>query len=270
MTNQKRPQILLTNDDSINSPGIWAAAEALSDLGYVHVVAPRVQQTSMGRAMPRDSDGLIHPQKLLVRGKEWVIYGVGATPAQAVLHGILEVMGCPPDLVVSGINYGENLASGITVSGTVGAALEGASLGFKALAVSLQTPPTEYFDLSDRVDFSTAAWFTRFFAEKLLQKTMPFDVDVLKVDVPSNATPETPWVVTRQSRQRYYHAKPRNPSDTKGSRNMGYEIRVDRENLEEDSDLKSVVVDRKVSVTPISLDLTSRVDLQDLRRLLES
>jgi 5'-nucleotidase len=51
---------------------------------------------------------------------------------------------------------------------------------------------------------------------------------------------------------------------------MGYEIRVDRENLEEDSDLKTVVVDRKVSVTPISLDLTSRVDLQDLRRLLES
>ncbi len=151
MTHQKRPQILLTNDDSINSPGLWAAAEALSALGFVHVVAPRVQQTSMGRALPRDTDGHINPQKLVVHGKEWEVYGVGATPAQAVLHGMLEVMGFAPDLLVSGINYGENLASGITVSGTVGAALEGASLGIRSLAVSLQTPMTEHFDLSDRL-----------------------------------------------------------------------------------------------------------------------
>lgn len=270
MTQQKRPQILLTNDDSINSPGLWAAAEALSDLGFVHVVAPSVQQTSMGRALPRDTDGQIRPQKLFVHGKEWEVYGVGATPAQAVLHGMLEVMGFPPDLLVSGINYGENLASGITVSGTVGAALEGASMGIPALAVSLQTPVTEHFDLSDRVDFSVAAWFTRFFAEKLLLKKMPFDVDVLKVDIPSGATPETPWVVTRQSRQRYFYAKPKDPSVKEGSRNMGYEIRVDKECLEEDGDLKTVIVDGKVSVTPISLDLTSRVDLHDFRRLLES
>ena len=269
MTQQKRSQILLTNDDSINSPGLWAAAEALSDLGFVNVVAPRVQQTSMGRALPRDTDGHIRPQKLIVHGKEWDVYGVGATPAQAVLHGVLEVMGFKPDLLVSGINYGENVASGITVSGTVGAALEGASMGIPALAVSLQTPITEHFDLSDRVDFSTAAWFTRFFAEKLLHKTMPFDVDVLKVDVPSDATPETPWVVTRQSRQRYFYAKPRDPSITEGSRNMGYEARVYPEGLEEDGDLKTVILDRKVSVTPVSLDLTSRVDLHDFRRLLE-
>ena len=51
---------------------------------------------------------------------------------------------------------------------------------------------------------------------------------------------------------------------------MGYEVRVDQEGLEEDGDLKTVVIDRKVSVTPVSLDLTSRVDLQDFRRLLES
>ena len=73
MTRQKRSQILLTNDDSINSPGLWAAAEALSDLGFVHVVAPSVQQTSMGRALPRDTDGQIRSQKLLVHGKEWEV-----------------------------------------------------------------------------------------------------------------------------------------------------------------------------------------------------
>lgn len=270
MIQTRRPQILLTNDDSINSPGLWAAAEALSDLGFVHVVAPRVQQTSMGRALPRESDGLIRPQKLIVNGKDWDVYGVGGTPAQAVAHGVLEIMGFAPDLVVSGINYGENLASGITVSGTVGAALEAASMGYPALAVSLQTPITEHFNLSEKVDFSAAAWFARFFAQKLLLKAMPFDVDVLKVDIPSAATPQTPWVVTRQSRQRYFYALPREPHLREGPENMGYETRVDLQGLEEDGDLKTVVVDGKVSVTPISLDLTSRVDRQDLRRLLES
>ena len=69
MTKNNQPQILLTNDDSINSPGLWAAAEALSTLGYVHVVAPRVQQTSMGRALPRESDGIREVQKLVINGK---------------------------------------------------------------------------------------------------------------------------------------------------------------------------------------------------------
>ena len=270
MTENRRPQILLTNDDSINSPGLWAAAEALSELGFVHVVAPQVQQTSMGRSLPRESDGHIRAQKLTVNGKEWDVYGVGGTPAQAVLHGVLEVMEFAPDLVVSGINYGENVASGITVSGTVGAALEAASMGYPSLAVSLQTPLTEHFDLSDRVDFSVAAWFTGIFAEKLLSKKMPFDVDVLKVDVPSGATKETPWVVTCQSRQRYFYALPQDASITDGSRGLGYETRIDLDKLESDGDLKTVVVDKKVSVTPISLDLTSRVDRQDLRRLLEN
>src|SRR5512137_740517 len=112
-------QILLTNDDGIRSPGLWAAAEALSDLGYVTVAAPRDQSTAMGRSMPHVSDGVIRPETLHVRDKDWTVYAVGGSPAQAVLHGILEIMPQRPDLVVSGINYGENVATGITVSGTV-------------------------------------------------------------------------------------------------------------------------------------------------------
>ena len=120
MTINERPQILLTNDDSINSPGLWAAAEALSTLGYVHVVAPRVQQTSMGRALPRESDRIRETQELAINGETWQVHGIGGSPAQAVLHGLLSVMkDIKPDLVVSGINYGENVASGVTVSGTV-------------------------------------------------------------------------------------------------------------------------------------------------------
>lgn len=269
MTEPKRPQILLTNDDSIDSPGLWAAAEALAELGYVHVVAPRVQQTSMGRALPRESDHIIEERELLVNGKLWPVFAVGGSPAQAVLHGLLGIMDVQPDLVVSGINYGENVASGVTISGTVGAALEGASFGYPSLAVSLQTPVEEHFALSDRVDFSVAAHFTRFFAEKLLTKAMPFDVDVLKVDVPAKASTETAWRVTRQSRQRYFEVTSQVDPE-QGTKIIGYEAIIDGDKVEADSDLRAVLVDEVVSVTPISLDLTSRVDFKDLSALLES
>jgi len=76
-------QILLTNDDGIRSPGLWAAAEALSDLGYVTVAAPRDQSSGMGRSLPSASDGVISPETLTVRGKDWTVYAVGGSPAQA-------------------------------------------------------------------------------------------------------------------------------------------------------------------------------------------
>lgn len=268
MTNNHKPQILLTNDDSISSPGLWAAAEALAPLGFVHVAAPRVQQTSMGRAMPRESDGKIEAQTMTVHGKEWQVYSVGGSPAQAFLHGLYEVMGQEPDLVVSGINYGENVGTGVTISGTIGAALEAATLGIPALAVSLETPMSHHYSLSSEVDFSTAAYFTGLFAERLLRISLPFDVNVLKVDVPNTATSETPWKITRQSRERYFYPIPPKPETTEGSRNIGYEVRLPKDVIEPDSDIYAVLIDRIVSVTPLSVDLTSRVDFHSLESLI--
>jgi 5'-nucleotidase len=82
MDHRQRPQILLTNDDGINSPGLWVAAEALSSLGYVWVAAPREQSSGMGRSMPSSSDGIITTQTLKVHDNEWTIYAVGGTPAR--------------------------------------------------------------------------------------------------------------------------------------------------------------------------------------------
>ena len=84
----------------------------------------------------------------------------GRHPAQAVLHGVFEILGEKPDLLVSGINYGENLSEGITISGTVGAAMEGASLGIPSMAVSLQLLDDGFYTYSETVDFTTAAYFT--------------------------------------------------------------------------------------------------------------
>ena len=134
-----KPQILLTNDDGIQSPGLWSAAEALSEIGFVNVVAPRDQFSGSGRSFPTSSDGAIQPQEIEVHGKHWTVYAVGGTPAQTVSHAILEILPEYPDILVSGINYGENVGIGITASGTVGAAMEAASLGIPSLAVSLET-----------------------------------------------------------------------------------------------------------------------------------
>ncbi len=263
----EKRQILLTNDDGIESPGLWVAAEALSDLGYVTVAAPRDQSSGMGRSLPSTSDGVIRPQVLTVRGREWTVYSVGGSPAQAVLHGILEIMPRRPDLVVSGINYGENVASGITISGTVGAAMEAAGLGVRALAMSLETGVEHHRSYSRKIDFSTAAYFTAFFARLLLEKTMPADVDLLKVDVPSDATPQTPWQVTRQARQLYFTPIPPERSSWDQPGRVDYRLNAEV-NCEPDSDVYALRVKRQVSVTPLSLDMTSRVRLPELDDLL--
>ena len=265
---EKPIQILLTNDDGIQSPGLWAAAGALSELGYVHVVAPRDQFSGAGHSLPSTSDGIITPQQIQVNGKLWTVYSVGGTPAQAILHAICEILPERPNLVVSGINYGENLGVGVTVSGTVGAAMEGAGNGIPALAVSLETDQTEHLSYSTAIDFSAAAYFTSLFGRMILQRKLPADVDLLKVDVPCDATSETPWEVTRLSQQMYF--VPVTPKRARWDQpeTVGYRRIEELSGTGVDTDVYALRVKRVVSVTPLSLDLTSRVNLQDFDQLL--
>ncbi len=260
-------QILLTNDDGIESPGLWAAASALSELGFVHVVAPRQQVSGAGRSLPGASDGIIQKQTLRINGQSWPVYAVNGAPAQCVLHALLEILPQPPDLLVSGINYGENLGNGVTISGTVGAALEAASNGIPALAVSLETDIEHQLSNSDQIDFSVAAVFTCRFARQMLGQAMPPDVDLLKVEVPSDATSDTPWEVTRVSKHRYYIPLPplRAAWDQPGP--LGYTLSTELDQAPPDTDI-AAVRRRRVAVSPLSLDLTSRTDLSALDRLL--
>lgn len=265
-TLKKKKQILLTNDDGILSPGLWAAAEALSKLGFVTVAAPRLQSSGMGRSLPVTSDGIIKEETVEVHGQQWLVYAVGGSPAQAVQHGILEIMPTRPDLVVSGINYGENVASGITISGTVGAAMEAASMGIPALAVSLETDQSHHLSYSKEVDFSAAAYFTHKFAAALLSQSLPEGTDLLKLDVPSDARPDTAWQWTRVSRQRYYlPTKPkRNNWNEPGT--VGYKQAIDWENEDLDSDVYVLHKKRMVSVSPVTLDMTAQTPVSMLNK----
>lgn len=256
-------QILLTNDDGIRSPGLWAAAEALSALGYVTVAAPREQSSGMGRSMPSTSDGIISIEQVQVNGQGWEVYAVGGSPAQAVQHGVMRILGVKPDLVVSGINYGENLSRGITVSGTVGAAMEGAAFGIPALAISLETSKEHHLSYSEDVDFATAAYFTHLFAKKLLNKPFPPNSCLLKVDVPSSATPQTNWRTVRLSPNGYYHPVLEKETPFDKPHLMDYDARVDWENEPPDTDVYVLYHDQEVAVTPLTLDMTAKVGMQD-------
>ncbi len=264
-----KAQILLTNDDGIRSPGLWAAAKALSDIGYVHVAAPRDQYSGAGRSMPSHSDGRIRVEQVQVNGKVWDVHAVGGAPAQVVLHAILEILPRQPDLVVSGINYGENVGSGVTVSGTVGAALEAASIGIPSLAVSLETIVDHHLSYSTQVDFTTAAYFSAFFGRMLLERGMPPGVQVLKIDIPIGATPETPWELTRLSPNPYFIPIPPQRRSWDEPVNVGYRVVDALESEPPGTDIYALRVNRHIAVVPLSLDMTSRVDFSALKNYLE-
>ena len=259
--------ILFTNDDGIDSPGLWAVVRAFAGLGDRLVVAPREQQSATGRSMPISSKGRIYPYEQNPE-PNCVAYAVDGTPAQAVQHGIIELAKEQPMLVVSGINYGENTGNGVTISGTVGAALEAASFGIPALAVSQQTRHELHLTYSQEVDFEPAAYFARKFGEWLVSHPAhPDDVDLLKVDVPLKATLDTPWEVTRLSRRRvYWPTRPERLSLNDTGR-LGYKHDIDPSQAEPDSDVHVLMAKGHISVTPMSLDMSSRTDRFRLKQL---
>jgi 5'-nucleotidase len=195
-----RPLILLTNDDGIESPGLRAAAEAVLDLGDLLIAAPRHQQSSMGRSLWGNRNDRLEPWDYEVLGQRVPAYACNAAPALTVLHALhVLCTGRRPALAVAGINYGENLGRNVTLSGTVGAGLEAASLGVPALAMSLQTDVESHYCHGEE-DWTGAKHFTRWFARRMLRARMPHDVDVLNVNVPRGASADTPSRITRLSR----------------------------------------------------------------------
>lgn len=264
-----KPLILITNDDGIHSPGLAAAAEALDPLGELLIVAPLEQQTSMGRSQTQQcgGDGTITKITVKYRDHSWEGYGAKATPALAVVHAVKELAGREISLVISGINYGENVASCVTVSGTIGAALEAADNGLPSLAVSQEIAGLDYHSYNLEVDFSAAVHFTRQIAKKMLAGTLPFDADVLKLEIPLCATVDTRMVVTMQDRLNYYQSVIEKRQTLFGSRAKVSSVPSKGKFTSKDTDAYALA-EGLVSITPLSLDLTSRSSLDKLAEFL--
>lgn len=135
-------RILLTNDDGVFAPGLRALRKALMTLGDVTVVGPALEQSGVGHSIT-----ILEP--LIVKAVDYedgasAGFMVEGSPADSVKLAICELLGRPPDLIVSGINAGSNAGINVLYSGTVAAAIEGAFFGITSIAVSLEL--AEHFD----------------------------------------------------------------------------------------------------------------------------
>ncbi|HCA78217.1 MAG TPA: 5'/3'-nucleotidase SurE [Bacteroidetes bacterium] len=252
-TKKRRPSILVSNDDGVDAPGIYALVRELKKIGDVMVVAPDKQQSAVGHAITMN-----FPLRAKEFKKDGVFFGfaVEGTPADSVKLAVKAILKKKPDLLISGVNHGANTAISIIYSGTVSAATEGTILGIPSIAVSLTTygPP----------DFQYAAKFARKLAQLVLKKGLP-EGTLLNVNVPPLPEKEIKGVVvTRQGRAVW--------NDT-------FDVRRDPANKEyywltgaladSDSGLEfdqSAVRQNYVSVTPIHYDLTDYRMLEVMER----
>ena len=171
-----KPLILVSNDDGITSRGIRILVEVMCELGEVVVVAPDSPQSGMGHAITIGNTLRLIPTDIF-KDLEVKAYKCSGTPADCVKlakHHVLKDR--TPDLVVSGINHGSNLAVSVLYSGTMSAAIEGAIEGFPAIGYSLA-------DFSHNADFSHALEQVRHIAKEVLSKGLTKGV-ALNVNIP--------------------------------------------------------------------------------------
>lgn len=257
-----KKKIFLTNDDGIESPALWETARALQSLGDVVIAAPKVQQSGTGRSMPKTSPATIHEVPNW-DGFEGKAYAIDASPAQAVQYGVFEIMGEMPDLLVSGVNYGNNFSYSVTASGTLGATLEAAAIGIPSIALSMETSFHEFYTNSDRIDFSKAAVVTKRIAEYFFKYGMPENSDILKVEMTSDVQEDTPFKFVPLSPNRFYivDRPDRTPAQwDEPFHHMKFGLAMPPEEHPMDTDVYTTLVDRLVAVTPLRFDMSAPVD----------
>ncbi|MEM4747846.1 MAG: 5'/3'-nucleotidase SurE [Archaeoglobaceae archaeon] len=246
--------ILLTNDDGIHSAGLKAAYETLVELDEVVIVAPIAQMSAVGRSI-----SIMRPVRIYEMKIDGIkAYAIDGTPTDAVILGIYAIMGRIPELTVCGINLGENLSTeAVTTSGTVCSALEAATQGSKAIAISMEMNDREKFEPTFEGDFENAKKVLKWVARKVLRDGLPEGVDVLNVNVPKNFNGKIK--ITRLARKMYKTSVEKR-LDPRG-REYYWIHGIEIERAEEGSDLDAL---RKgfVSITPISLDVTSSKTLE--------
>jgi 5'-nucleotidase len=232
-------RILVTNDDGIYSPGLLALAESAMAFGDVRVVAPDVEQSSMGHA--NTSSRPLSYRRANLGGLE--AYRVNGTPADCVALGAYHWGRV--DLVLSGINLGSNLGNSVWHSGTLAAAKQAALLGIRGIALS--TPAGKIEPAFDKL---------RPYVEMVLEQLLPqSSLPLLNVNFPREPK-GLRW--TRQA-VRHYDGKVVPGEDPMGRKHYWFTITAIEE-TEEGTD-RWAVRQGWVSITPLRLDLTDEEQL---------
>jgi len=250
---ENKPLILVTNDDGIDSPGIYALAEAMKEIGEVVVAAPDRQQSAVGHALT-----VAQPLRITkFRRNNMMGHAINGTPADCVKLAISAIIKRKPDLVVSGINHGQNTSVNILYSGTVSAATEGMLLGIPAIAVSLAS-----YDLS--LDCKPAADYAKQAAEHILNKPLPKGT-LLNVNVPALEKDEIKGVkITRHSNSCWddFYEKRVDPFGRDYYWFSGI-YKINDETLDSDD---VAINSGYVSITPIHFDFTNYEVIEDLKK----
>jgi 5'-nucleotidase len=171
---EKKPKILVTNDDGINSPGIYELVLALREIGDVIVVAPEQQQSAVSSAVTVSKPLRV---KEFYRDGIFFGYAINGTPTDCVKLALNNLLDYKPDLLVSGINHGKNTAINVLYSGTVAGAIEGMLFGIKSIAVSVD-------DHSYDFECKTSAEYTAKAAKFTLENDIPNDT-FLNINIPA-------------------------------------------------------------------------------------
>lgn len=234
-------RIIVTNDDGIYSPGIYALAKIASRFGEVRVVAPDVEQSSMGHAVTHSRPLTYKKSPIEFGGIE--AYRVNGTPADCVALGTH--LWSKTDVVLSGINMGPNLGNSMWHSGTLAAAKQAVLLGVKGIAFSTPVGKSE-------PDFSILEPFVERALSTLLEST---ELGLFNVNLPENPQ-GIKW--TRQSVRLYDgHIVP--GTDPMGRKHYWFTVSP-LEPAEEGTD-RWAVDHGYVSITPLRLDLTNEQEL---------
>jgi 5'-nucleotidase len=249
--------ILITNDDGITSRGLLAAKRALDPVGTVSVIAPDSNRSAVGRGITIDRPLTVVEVKLRDGSTG---YATDGTPVDCVRFAALGLLGDPPDLIVSGINYGVNLGDDVTYSGTVAAAFEGLVLGIPAVAVSQQsTEAGVHFRRQSGYDFSPAAEFLPGLVELISTRGLPPGT-ILNVNAPP---PPAQGVSVVRLGRRIDRDRLELESDERGRRR--YHIYGDNPSYHDEPDTDfHAIAQQRIAVTPIHLDLTSGQGMDEL------
>ena len=242
-------KILLTNDDGIYAPGIIALYESIKSLGEVNVVAPATEMSAVGHAITLTDP--LRVEKVNRRG-DFFGHAVSGTPADCVKIAVWALLDEKPDIVISGINLGNNTGVSIIYSGTVSAATEGTILEIPSIAISLAA--------YKKPDFAYAAKFAKKLIRIVLEKGLPIGT-LLNVNVPNVPEEKIEGVLTTQQGKAVYHELFDKRTDPWGR--TYYWMAGEKVKMKQDDSVDdSAIFNNMVSVTPIQFDLTDYANIE--------
>ena len=262
-----RRLVMVTNDDSVQSNGIIELARAAARHAEAIIVAPEQPQSATALSM-----SFHKPLRVTrVRREGFECYAVSGSPGDCVMVGVNKVLPRKPDLVVSGINIGDNdTFQDILASGTVAASLESAISGIPSIAFSMEVSGESLFALEyDQPDFTNAGMIAGEIIRDVLEHGMPEGAEILNVNFPTKVQPNTPSKLTEVGRRKYTD-KVIVRRDPRGR--AYYWLFGERlSSFPERTDAEAVLADRHVSITPIVLRMSGPIskDLSLLRERVE-